>query len=147
MMRNSRGLLAVLSLISVAAITFGIFTYLHRAVSEQVYVYNCGLVDYKPVSLTKYCADEGVAVGDIQWDTWGAKGATGVGKYAINPCVPNCVLGTWKNADVKVRLTKSVESKGKKILTQIAVTTTDGKNLPLGKSPSDHWELVSTPLG
>jgi len=147
MMRSSRGLLAVLSLISVAAIAFGIFTYLHRAVSEQVYVYNCGIVDYKPVSLTKSCADEGVAVGNIQWDTWGAKGATGVGNYVINPCIPNCVSGTRKYADVQVRLTKSVESKGKKVLTQVAVSTTDGKNLPLGNSPSDHWELISTPLG
>jgi hypothetical protein len=146
-MKSSRGLLAVLSLISIAAITLGIFTYLHRAVSEQVYVYNCGIVDYKPVSLTKYCADEGVVVGDIQWNTWGAKGATGIGKYAINPCIPNCVSGAWQYADVKVKLTKSVKSKGKKVLTQIVITTADSKNLPLGKSPSDSWELVSTPLG
>lgn len=146
-MKNSRGLLAVLSVITVAALAVGIFTYLHRAASEQVYVYNCGIVDYKPESITKYCADEGVVVGYIQWDTWSAEGATGVGKYAINPCVPNCVSGKWEYADVKVKLTKSVLDKGKKVLTQIEVTTTDGKKLPLGTSASDTWALVTTPLG
>ena len=146
-MKNSRGLLAVLSAISIAAIAFGIFTYLHRAASEQVYVYNCGIVDYKPSSLTKFCADAGVGVGGIQWDTWGAEGATGVGKYWINPCNPDCAQGKLQYADVKVNLSKSVADKGKKVLSQIEVVSADGKKLPLGTSASDRWVLESKPLG
>lgn len=146
-MKNSRGLLAVLSLISIAAIAFGAFTYLHRAVNEQVYVYNCGNVDYKPVALTEFCADAGVGVGNIQWDTWGAQGATGVGKYWANPCVPDCAQGKIEYADVKVQLSKSVIDKGKKVLTQIEVTTTDGTKLPLKKKAADGWTLEAKPLG
>jgi hypothetical protein len=146
-MKNSRGLLAVLSLISIAAIAFGIFTYLHRAISEQVYVYNCGIVDYKPVSLTKFCADEGVAVGNIEWGSWGAKGATGVGRYAINPCNPTCVAGTWQYANVKVLLSKPVTHKGKIVLTLIQVTTIDGKKLPMGGRATESWVLEAKPLG
>jgi hypothetical protein len=145
--KNSRALLAVLSVISIAAISLGIFTYLGRAVLEQVYVYNCGIVDYKPLTLTKYCADEGVAVGNIEWNTWTADSATGIGKYGINACVPSCVSGTWQYADVKVTLTHSLLVKGKKILSEIQVTTVDGKKLPLGRSATDKWTLEATPLG
>jgi hypothetical protein len=144
-MKNSRGLFAVLGIVTIAALGFGTFTYLHRAAAEQVYAYNCGLVDYKPISLTKDCANEGIAVGDLQWDTWGADGATGVGKYAANPCKPTCTAEAWQYVDIKVKLTKVVTDKGKKVLSQIEVTTSDGKKLPLSNSATDSWVLVSNP--
>ena len=145
-MKNSRGLLAVLSVISIAAIALGIFTYVHRAVSEQVYAYNCGIVDYKPVSILKSCGDARVGVVDLQWDTWGADGATGVGQYWINPCKPDCAQGKLQYADVKVKLSASVVDKGKKVLSQIELITADGKKLPLHPTASDSWILESKPL-
>lgn len=146
-MKNSRGLLAVLTLISVIGISLGTYTYVHRAVSEQVYTYRCGNMYFKPSSLLKFCTDEGASVTNIEWNTWGAKGATGVGKYSINLCDPTCVDGKWKYANVKVTLSKPITDKGKTVLSRIDVITDDKKNLPLNNGPSDGWVLESKPVG
>lgn len=140
-MKNSRPLLIVLSIITVVGISLGTVTYLNRALLEHVYVYNCGIVDYKPQSMTPYCADAGAGVGNLEWDSWGSKGATGTALYGVNLCDPSCADGKWKFADVNVSLSKVVESKGKKIMTRIDIITQDKKNLPQSVSPSLGWDL------
>lgn len=145
-MKNLRPLIILLALITVIGISLGTFTFLHRAAREQVYVYNCGIVDYKPQSLTPYCADANAGVGNFEWNTWDSSGATGTGLYSLNLCEPNCAQGKWKYAEVNVRLSKSVRAKGKIVLTRIDIVTKDGKNLPNGKSPSFGWDLESKPL-
>ena len=134
-------MLILLSLVSVIGISIGTYTFFHRAATEQVYAYNCGIIDYKPTSLTPYCADAGAGVANLQWDTWNSESATGVGQYAINLCQPNCAAGKWKYADVKVTLTKSVVDKGKRVLTRIDIVTSDNKNLPQSDSPKLGWDL------
>ena len=145
-MKNLRPLLIVLALVTVVGISLGTSTFLNRAILEHVYVYNCGIIDYKPQSMTPYCADAGAGVGNLQWDSWSSKGATGTGLYGVNLCVPTCVAGTWKFTDVDVKLSKVISSKGKKILTRIDIATQDKKNLPMGNSPSLGWDLESKPL-
>lgn len=140
-MKNFRPLLIVLSIVTVVGISLGTVTYLNRALLEHVYVYNCGIVDYKPQSLTPYCADAGAGVGNLEWDSWGSKGATGTALYGVNLCDPSCADGKWKFADVNVSLSKVVESKGKKIMTRIDIITQDKKNLPQSNSPSLGWNL------
>ena len=134
-------MLILLTLISVIGISIGTYTFFHRAATEQVYVYNCKIIDYKPTSLTRNCADAGAGVGQIEWDTWTASGAAGVGRYAINLCDPNCAGGKWNYADVKVTLSKSVRDEGKKVLSRIDIATVDGKNLPRRNSPKLGWDL------
>ena len=127
-------------------ISLGTITFLNHAILEHVYVYNCGIIDYKPQTLTPFCADADVAVGNLEWDTWGAKGATGTGLYGVNLCVPTCAAGKWKFTAVKVLLSKSVRAKGKTVLTRVDVVTPDNKNLPQGNSPRYGWNLESQPL-
>lgn len=134
-------MLILLTLISVIGISIGSYTFFHRAASQQVYVYKCGIIDYKPMSLTEFCADAGAGVAQIEWETWAASGATGVGQYAINICNPSCAGGKWKYADVKVALSKTVHEKGKKVLSRIDIVTVDGKNLPQSTSPKLGWDL------
>jgi hypothetical protein len=144
--KNSRALLIVLTIITVVGISLGTITYFNRALLEHVYVYNCGIVDYKPTSMTPYCADAGADVGNLEWDTWGAKGATGTGLYGINLCEPNCAEGKWKFADVNVTLSKSVTANGKTILSRIDIVTKDKTNLPQSNSQSLGWDLERRPL-
>ena len=138
-LRYSKGWIVLLT--TVIGICFGSYTFIHDAVATQVYVTNCGSVDYKPTVLIKFCADAGVQISQIEWDAWGANVAIGVGIYEINDCEPSCVAGTIHYADVKITLSKSKEINGKETLTFITVTTQDGKNLPLNDSPKDAWPL------
>lgn len=96
--------------------------------------------------MTPYCADAGAGVGNLEWDTWSAQGATGTGLYGINLCTPTCADGKWKFADVKVTLSKSVVSNGKTILSRIDIVSKDNKNLPQSDSPSFGWDLERKPL-
>jgi hypothetical protein len=144
--RNYRPLIIILAIISVIGITFGGYTYIHRASIEMAYVYNCGIVDFKPDSLTPYCADAGAGITGIDWETWNANGATGTAEYTVNTCEPNCASGTWKYAEVTFTLTKPVRDKGKTVLSRIDIATKDGKNLPLSNSPSLGWDLERKPL-
>ena len=128
-MKNSRPLLIVLATITVVGISLGTITFFNRALLEHVYVYNCGIVDYKPQSMTPYCADAGAGVGNLEWDSWGAKGATGTGLYGVNLCDPTCADGKWKFDDVNVFLSKKILADKKTIITRIDIISRDKKNL------------------
>ena len=144
-MRNFRPLLIVLAIVSVIGISLGIVTYLNRALLEHVYVYNCGIIDYKPQSMTPFCADATAGVGNLQWDSWSAKGATGTGLYGINLCKPTCAKGKWEFANVNVALSNAVKADGKTILSRIDIVTQDNKNLPRSNSPKFGWNLERRP--
>jgi hypothetical protein len=144
--KNSRALLIVLTIVTLVGISLGTITYFNRALLEHVYVYDCGIVDYKPTTMTPYCADAGAGVGNLEWDSWGAKSATGTGLYGVNLCEPTCADGKWKFADVNVTLSKSVTANGKTILSRIDIITKDRKNLPQGNSPSLGWDLEQRAL-
>lgn len=145
-MKNSKPLVIVLAIVTVIGISLGAITYFNRALIEHVYVYNCGIIDYKPQTLTPYCADAGTGVGNIEWDGWTAKGATGAGLYAVNLCQPTCADGKWKTSEVNVALSKSVKVGGKIILTRIDVVSKDNTNLPQTHSPKFGWDLERKPL-
>lgn len=142
-MKSSRPLLILLSVISLTAIVVGAITFINRAALEHVYAYNCGIIDYKPESLTPICGDAHEGVANIEWDTWSSTGATGVGSYGINLCKPTCANDTWKFADVNLTLSKVIDSKGKKILTHIEIISQDKKNLPKKSSAKYEWDLNS----
>lgn len=131
----------ILALATILGVGFGGYTFVNRALTTQVYVTNCGIIDYKPTAILKFCADGGVAIGAIQWETWSAQGATGIGKYQINNCSPNCDDGKIYYADVEVKLSRMKSLDSKEVLTFISLKTKDGKNLPLSSSPRDAWPL------
>ena len=139
-------MIILLALVTVIGLTIGMYSYVSNAKTEHVYAYNCGLIDYKPLSLTPFCADIGVGIAHIKWDTWTSSKATGVGQYGMNLCDPSCSAGKWVYADVKVTLTKSVLDKGKKVLSRIDFGTVDGKNLPLSNKSTNGWDLETKRL-
>jgi len=140
--RRSKGWLVLVA--TVLGVGIGAFTFISSARANHVYTLTCGIVDYKPGVFFKYCADGGVAVGQIQWDSWSKSGASGRGIYAINDCKPTCVAGKLHKTDVRVTLTGTtpltVVNK-KNVLSHISIATADKKPLPLGASSTDSWDL------
>jgi|GEM_PF-1065299 len=138
-LKSSKGWVVLLA--TIIALGFGGYTFVNRAVTTQVYVTNCGILDYKPSVILKFCADAGVGIGQIEWSSWSAEGGQGTGTYEINDCSPTCVDGKRHYADVEIILSKPKTIDGKKALTFISITTKDGKKLPLSQSPNDEWPL------
>jgi hypothetical protein len=138
-LKSSKGWVVLLA--TIIALGFGGYTFVNRAVTSHVYVSNCGILDYKPSVMLKFCADAGGGIGQIEWTSWSAEGGRGTGTYEINDCSPTCVEGKRHYADVEITLSKPKTIDGKKALTFISITSKDGKKLPLSQSPSDEWPL------
>ena len=138
-LKSSKGWVVLLA--TIIALGFGGYTFVNRAVTTQVYVTNCGILDYKPSVILKFCADAGVGIGQIEWTSWSAEGGRGTGTYEINDCAPTCVEGKRHYSDVEIILSKIKTIDDKKALTFISITTKDGKFLPLSQSPNDEWPL------
>ena len=137
--RRSKGWIVLLA--TAIALAYGGYTYIHTAISQQLYVTNCGIVDYKPHVLLKFCADAGVGVGDIEWTQWSKAGGEGTAKYTANDCDPTCVDGSFITKEVFVKLSKLKKIHGKEAFTYIQVESKDKKALPLLNSMDDEWSL------
>jgi hypothetical protein len=140
--RRTKGWIVLVA--TVIGVGIGAFTFISSARANHVYTLTCRIVDYKPGVFFKYCADGGVAVGQIQWDSWSKVGASGRGVYAINDCTPTCVAGKLHKTDVRITLTGTTPLKvvdKKNVLSHISITTADKKPLPLGTSNTDSWDL------
>ncbi|CAB5120243.1 MAG: hypothetical protein F2954_05245 [Actinobacteria bacterium] len=138
-LRYSKGWIAVLA--TIVGLGFGSYTFINRAVTSQVYVTNCGILDYKPTAILKYCGETDEGIDKIQWLTWGADGASAEGQYQINDCKPTCDVGKIHFAEVQIVLSKSKVIDGKRALTFITIESADGSALPLNNSSSDAWPL------
>jgi hypothetical protein len=140
--RRSKGWIVLLA--TVVGISLGAYSFISKSISNHVYTVTCGIVDYKPGVFFKTCADGGIAVGQIEWESWTKGGAEGKGIYAINNCLPDCASGKLLKANVTVKLTGEdplVEVRGKKVLNRITIATANKKPLPLGTSNTDSWVL------
>ena len=140
--RRSKGWIVLLA--TVFGISLGAYSFISNARANHVYTITCGIVDYKPGVFFKSCSDGGMAVGQIEWESWSQDGARGKGIYAINDCTPDCKTGTLIKVPVTVVLTGSKpldEVRGKRVLNHIQIATADKKPLPLGTSNTDSWIL------
>ena len=94
------------------------------------YVNDCGYPEFKPESLTQYCADAGAGVTKIKWSIWTSTRAVGSGSYYVNLCNPNCADGKLVWAKVKIVLSKPKMTHGKRYLMNVTVSSLTGKPLP-----------------
>jgi hypothetical protein len=109
------------------------------------YFNDCGYPEYKPQSLTEFCADAGNGVTKIKWSSWTSTKAVGTGSFYVKLCDPNCADGKVVWAKAKVVLSGAKFTRGKRYLMNVTVTSTNGKPLP-GESEStsirwvtDYW--------
>jgi len=100
------------------------------AATPPSYVNDCGYPEYRPQSLTQYCADAGTGVTKIKWSSWTSTRAVGTGSYYANQCDPNCADGKLLWAKVKVVLSGAKFTHGKRYLMQVTVSSINGKPLP-----------------
>lgn len=98
--------------------------------APPAYFNDCGYPEYKPESLTQYCADAGTGVVKIKWSSWTSTRATGTGSYYVNLCDPNCADGKLVWAKVKVVLSGAKFTHGKRYLMNVTVSSVNGKPLP-----------------
>lgn len=99
---------------------------------ENVFTTECGYIVQKPESVTLTCADGGILVRDIKWDTWRASGASGSGIHSVNQCDPDCANGERVEVPVEVRLSRLMTDGSKFYLTSFNAYSLDGKVLDMG---------------
>jgi len=109
------------------------------------YFNDCGYPEYKPQSLTEFCADAGNGVTKIKWSSWTSTKAVGTGSFYVKLCDPNCADGKVVWAKAKVVLSGAKFTRGKRYLMNVTVSSVNGKPLP-GESKSktiswvtDYW--------
>ena len=118
--------LIILALTAGSVITFG------KSYANDIYTYDCEYLEQRPEQLTKYCADAGVLIYDITWESWGYNGAEGTGTYSENLCEPNCAEGKRVEAKVDLYLSGIEVIEGKKVLRYLNANTLNGELLPNG---------------
>ena len=125
------GLIAGLIIIALTAgsvLTFG------KSYAKDIYTYECEYLEQRPEQLTKFCADAGVLIYDITWESWGYNGAEGTGTYSENLCEPNCAEGKRVEAKVDLYLSGLEVIEGKKVLRYLSANTIIGEQLPNGET-------------
>ena len=110
------------------------------AATPPSYFNDCGYPEYKPQSLTEFCADAGNGVTKLKWSSWTSTRASGTGSFYVNLCEPNCADGKRVWAKAKVVLSGAKFTRGKRYLMNVTVTSVNGKPLPgESKSTSIRW--------
>ena len=132
------GLIAGLIII---ALTAGSVFAFGKSYARDIYTYNCELLEQRPEQLTKFCADAGVYVYNINWERWGYNGAEGTGIYSQNLCEPSCAEGTRVEEKVDLYLSGIEVIEDKRVLRYLSVNTKNGILLPSG-NPFDNWDVA-----
>jgi hypothetical protein len=110
------------------------------AATPPSYFNDCGYPEYKPQSLTQFCADAGNGVTKIKWSSWTSTKAVGTGSFYVKLCDPNCADGKVVWAKAKVVLSGAKFTRGKRYLMNVTVSSVNGKPLPgESKSTSIRW--------
>ena len=110
--------------------------------SEQILTWDCETAVYKPESITITCADGGIFVEKIKWNTWSKDGATGSGVFSENLCEPSCAEGQRVEAPVNLLLTNLTEQNGKYYLRTLDISTANGKDFPWGRVNEFEWDVM-----
>jgi len=111
---------------------------------EEVLTFDCETPVHKPDYITLTCADGGMVVGEIKWQSWGTKEAIGTGIYAENNCQPDCASGKLIKTPVEISLTNLVEYQSKFYLKDLAISTGTSNNNPY--TLVDNWNLMDFAL-
>ena len=140
---SKRALLAALMVIALTATSVYVFGKDH---ARDIYTYDCETIEQRPTQITQYCADGGVYIYDITWDSWGYNGANGKGIYSENLCEPNCAEGTREEIPVDIYLSGIETIEGRKILRYLSANTRNGEVLPSGNTYAS-WDVAEFAVG
>jgi hypothetical protein len=110
--------------------------------ASKVLSWNCELAEHKPELIFFTCADGGLYVEKIKWNTWSKEGATGIGVFSENLCEPSCAEGQRVEALVNLRLSNLTEQSGKYYLRTLDISTANGKDFPWGRVNRFEWDVM-----
>ena len=110
--------------------------------ASKVLTWNCEIETHKPELIFFTCADGGLYVEKIKWNTWTKDGATGSGIFSENLCEPSCAEGQRVEAPANVVLSNLTEQNGKYYLRTLDISTTNGKDFPWGRANGFEWDVM-----
>jgi hypothetical protein len=94
--------------------------------SQDVYTFVCEIPEQQKPELVYFaCADGNEGIGKIEWSTWEATGARGVGEYFANDCELDCASGTFEFARVNVAIDRPMGVDGKVHLADLTYKSVD----------------------
>jgi hypothetical protein len=108
----------------------------------EVLTWDCELPEYKPKAITLTCADGGLYVDQVIWNTWTKEGATGSGIFHENLCDPSCAEGKTVVAEVIVKLGQLTPYKGEYYLRTLDIRTPTRQNFPWGRTGVLEWDVM-----
>jgi hypothetical protein len=142
-MMKSRAVFAAGAVFLSAALAVTYFEVKEPAVkATEVLTWDCELPEYKPKAITLTCADGGLYVDQITWNTWTKEGATGSGIFHENLCNPSCAEGESVSEAVKLTLTELTPRKGKFYLRTLDIETQSGKDFNWGRANGYEWDVM-----
>ena len=106
-----------------------------------IWTYDCEFPVQRPEQIMLTCADGGMIVTDIKWQTWNTKEAMGSGTYSQNMCEPSCAEGKRVDVPVVVNLSELFEYKGRNVLRTLDITAVSGRELPDGTA-GFTWDVA-----
>ena len=108
---------------------------------EGIWTYNCELPVQRPEQIMLTCADGGMIVTDIKWQSWNTIEAIGSGTYSQNMCEPSCAEGKRVEVPVRLRLSELFEYKGRNVLRNLDIKAVSGRELPDGTA-GFTWDVA-----
>ena len=108
---------------------------------EGIWTYDCEFPVQRPEQIMLTCADGGMVVTDIKWQSWDSRGATGTGTYSQNMCDPSCAEGKRVDVPVIVNLSELFEYKGRNVLRTLDIEAVGGRELPNGTA-GFTWDVA-----
>jgi hypothetical protein len=99
---------------------------------EGVWTYDCEFPVQRPEQIMLTCADGGMIVTDIKWQSWNSEEAVGSGTYSQNMCDPSCAEGKRVDVPARLKLSELFEYKGRNVLGTLDIEAVSGRELPNG---------------
>ena len=109
------------------------------------WTYHCELPVQRPEEIMLTCADGGMIVTDIKWNTWSSKQALGTGIYSQNMCDPSCAEGSRVDVPVTIKLSEPFGYKGRNVLKTLDFQVVSGRELPNGGTKMT-WDVAEFAL-
>ena len=91
--------------------------------SGEIFISECGYgYSQKPSSITLTCADGGIYLDNISYNSWNSNGATGKGIFNENTCDPDCATGKFSRVPVSITIVKPFkDANGKFIFSKMVL--------------------------
>ena len=105
------------------------------------WTYDCEFPVQRPEEIMLTCADGGMILTDIRWQTWSSKQALGTGIYSQNMCDPSCAEGSRIDVPVTIILSEPFEYKGRNVLKTLDIQAVGGRELPNGNTKIT-WDVA-----